>query len=174
MRRAVAVRVVGPVQWIVIPAVLTVVATILLATPVELFGLNLPEPVIPLALAFAWPLIRPSIVAPLVLTALGLFLDIFWSAQGALGLWALALLAVYAVVLASRSFLIGQDTAVLFAWYGACCGLAFLLTWLVVGIKAGNPPSLLALLGQLAPTLLLFPVAGGLIERFEDGDVRFR
>lgn len=172
MRRAVAVRVVGPVQWIVIPALITVVATILLATPVELFGLNLPEPVIPMVLAFAWPMIRPSVVAPLVLTGLGLFLDIFTG--GVLGLWGLALLAIYAVVLASRSFLIGQDTAVLFAWYAAGCGLAFVFAYLIVSLIARNPPSVLALIGQIVPTLLLFPFANSMIERFEDGDVRFR
>lgn len=172
MRRPVAVRVVGPVQWIFIPALITVAVTILLATPVELFGLHLPEPVIPMVLAFAWPLIRPSITAPLMLTLLGLVLDIL--TYGPLGLWALALLAIYAVVLASRSFLIGQDTAVLFAWFAACCALAFLMAYLVVSLIARNPPSLLSLIGQIVPTLLLFPFADRMIERFEDGDVRFR
>ena len=172
MRRPVAVRVVGPVQWIVIPALVTVAVTILLATPVELFGLNLPEPVVPMVLAFSWPLIRPSITAPLVLTGLGLLLDVL--TYGPLGLWALALLAIYAVVLASRSFLIGQDTAVLFVWYAACCTLAFLMAYLVVTVLARNPPSILALIGQVVPTLLLFPFADRMIERFEDGDVRFR
>ena len=172
MRRPVAVRVVGPTQWIVVPALLAVTATVLLATPVELFGLRFPEPVIPMVLAFAWPLIRPSVAAPVVLTALGFFLDLFWF--GPLGLWPLALLAIYAVVLGSRSFLIGQETAVLFVWFMACCGLAFALAWLIVTFLAGNPPSLWALLGQAAPTLLLFPFADRMIERFEDGDVRFR
>ena len=172
MRRPVAVRVVGPVQWIVIPALVTVAVTILLATPVELFGLNLPEPVVPMVLAFSWPLIRPSITAPLVLTGLGLLLDVL--TYGPLGLWALALLAIYAVVLASRSFLIGQDTAVLFAWYAACCTLAFLLVYLVRMIIDHNAASILALIGQVVPTLLLFPFANHMIERFEDGDVRFR
>lgn len=172
MRRPVAVRVVGPTQWIFIPALITVAATILLATPVELFGLSLPEPVIPMVLAFAWPLIRPSIIAPVVLMALGLFLDIFW--YGPLGVWALSLLGIYAVVLGSRSFLIGQETAVLFVWFAACCCVAFLLAYLIVGIKAGNAPSILSLLGQVFPTLLLFPFADRMIERFEDGDVRFR
>ncbi len=172
MRRPVAVRVVGPVQWIFIPAAVTVVATILLATPVELFGLHLPEPVIPMVLAFAWPLIRPTVTGPLVLTLLGLILDIL--TYGPLGLWPLALLAIYFVVLISRSFLIGQDTAVLFAWYAACCGLAFLLAYLVVTLIARNPPSLLSLIGQVVPTLLLFPFADRMIERFEDADVRFR
>jgi rod shape-determining protein MreD len=163
---------VGPTQWIFIPALITVAATILLATPVELFGLSLPEPVIPMVLAFAWPLIRPSIIAPVILMALGLFLDIFW--YGPLGVWALSLLGIYAVVLGSRAFLIGQETAVLFVWYAACCCVAFLLAYLIVGIKAGNAPSILSLLGQVFPTLLLFPFADRMIERFEDGDVRFR
>lgn len=172
MRRAVAVRVVGPVQWILIPAAVTLAVTILLATPVQVFGLHLPEPVIPMVLAFAWPLIRPSIAAPLMLTLLGLVLDIL--TYGPLGLWPLALLAIYAVVLASRSFLIGQDTAVLFVWYAACCSLAFLLAYLLVALIARNPPSILSLFGQVVPTLLLFPFAARMIERFDDADVRFR
>lgn len=172
MRRPVAVRVVGPTQWIVIPALITVAATILLATPVKLFGLTLPEPVIPMVLAFAWPLIRPSIIAPVVLMALGLFLDIFW--YGPLGVWGLSLLGIYAVVLGSRSFLAGQETLVLFTWFAACCGVAFVIVYLIVGLKAGNAPSILALVGQVVPTLLLFPFADRMIERFEDGDVRFR
>jgi rod shape-determining protein MreD len=172
MRRPVAVRVVGPMQWIVYPALITAAVTFVLATPVKVFGFSLPEPIIPMVLAFAWPLIRPSIIAPLVLMALGLFLNFILG--GTLGLWSLSLLAIYAVVLGSRSFLIGQDTAVLFVWYAACCGLAFLLAYLITTLIAGTPPSLLALVGQVVPTLLLFPFADRMIERFEDGDVRFR
>ena len=66
MRRPVAVRVVGPMQWIVYPALAAVAATVVFATPVELFGLTLPEPVFPMVLAFAWPLIRPSMTAPAI------------------------------------------------------------------------------------------------------------
>lgn len=172
MRRPVAVRVVGPAQWIVYPALITVAATIVLQTPVELFGLHLPEPVIPMVLAFAWPLIRPSVIAPVVLAALGLFLDIV--TYGPLGLWGLAFLAIYAVVLASRSFLTGQDTAVLFVWYAACCGFAFLLAYLVMALIAPTPANLISVFLQVLPTLLLFPFANSMIERFEDGDVRFR
>ncbi len=173
MRRGqVAVRVVGPLQWIVYPALLAIALTIALATPVELFGLKLPEPVLPMALAFAWPLIRPSMLAPAVLFGLGLFLDIFWA--GPLGLWALALMGIYGVILVSRSFLVGQETHVLFVWYGLGTVAAFILTYLISTLLAGNAPSVLSLLGQILPTLLLFPIAGRMIERFDDGDVRFR
>lgn len=172
MRRAAAVRSVGPVQWVLIPAAITLLATLVLATPVSLFGLRLPEPVIPLVLAFAWPMIRPSIIAPVLLTLIGLLIDIFWNMP--LGLWTLALLAVYGLVLSVRSLLIGQDTAFRFGWYVVCCGLAFAIGYGVTVLLGDRPPSLYALAGQVAPTLLLFPFANGLIEKFEDGDVRFR
>ncbi len=172
MRRPVAVRVVGAFELVVQPVLIVVALTIALATPVQLFGLTLPEPVLPMVLAFAWPLIRPSMLAPAALFALGLFLDIFWG--GTLGMWPLALMAVYAVVLGSRNLLAGQETRVLFVWYAICCALAFVLAYLVVSFDAGRPPSLLALLMQVLPTLLLFPAADWMVQRFDDGDVRFR
>lgn len=166
------VRVVGPTQWVFYPALAVIAITVILATPVELFGLKLPEPVLPLVLAFSWPLIRPSMVAPAVLFGLGLFLDLFWG--GTLGLWPLCLLSVYGVVLASRNLLAGQETRILFVWYATCALVAFVLAYLIVTLSTGRAPSLLSLLGQVIPTLLLFPVADWMIQRFDDGDMRFR
>jgi len=165
-------RVVGPTQWVFYPALVAIALTVLLATPVELFGLKLPEPVLPLILAFAWPLIRPSMIAPAVLFGLGLFLDMFWG--GTLGLWPLCLLGVYGVVLASRNLLAGQETQVLFVWYAVCALGAFIVAYLIVTLDAGRAPSLLSLVGQVIPTLLLFPAADWMIQRFDDGDTRFR
>lgn len=172
MRRPVAVRVVGLTQWVLYPALIVVALTVLLATPAELFGLKLPEPVIPLILAFAWPLIRPSMVAAGTLFALGLFLDLFWG--GTLGLWPLCLMSVYGVVLGSRTLLAGQETQFLFIWYAICVLVAFIMAYLIVTLVAGRAPSILSLIGQVVPTLLLFPVADWMIQRFDDGDVRFR
>lgn len=173
MKRPVAVRVIGPTQWIFLPALAVMAATIVLATPVKLFGwLALPEVVLPLTLAFAWPLIRPSIFGPATLFLLGLFLDLLWG--GPLGMWAACLLLVYGGVLLSRSFLVGQETRFLFAWYTVCTLGAFAVAYLVIGVRAGNPPSLLALFWQIVPTLLLFPISAWMIERFDDGDLRFR
>ena len=172
MRRPISVRVVGPLQWIALPAIAVMAGSVVLATPVELFGLKLPEPVLPLILAFAWPLIRPSMIAPAVLFGLGLFLDMFWG--GTLGLWPLCLLSVYGVVLASRNLLAGQETQVLFVWYAVCALAAFIVAYLIVTLDAGRAPSLFALVGQIIPTLLLFPAADWMIQRFDDGDTRFR
>ncbi len=92
MRRTITVRMVGPMQWIGYPALIAAAATILFAIPLRLFGLTLPEPVWPMVLAFAWPLIRPSMLAPAVLFGLGVFLDFFWGGQT--GMWALSLLLI--------------------------------------------------------------------------------
>lgn len=172
MRRAITVRVVGPLQWIIYPALSAIAVTILLAIPFRLFGLNLPEPVLPMVLAFAWPLIRPSMLAPAVLFGLGLFLDLFWG--GPLGLWPLSLMAVYGGVLLASNFMAGQATIVLFALYVASTGMAFFLAYMITTLSLGNAPSILAVMGQVVPTLLLFPLADWLIQRFDDGDVRFR
>ena len=172
MRRPVAVRVVGPLQWIVYPALVALAATVVLGTPIQMFGLHMPEPVIPMILAFAWPLIRPSMTAPAVLFLVGLFLDLFWNAP--LGLWALCLMAVYGTVLLSRKLLAGHEGLVRFGAYAACTLGAFLLAYLVVTMRAANAPALLPLIGQVVPTLLLFPVANWMLERFDDGDIRFR
>ncbi|MGO4410996.1 MULTISPECIES: hypothetical protein [unclassified Brevundimonas] len=172
MRRAITVRVVGPLQWIVYPALTAIAVTVLLAVPLRLFDLTLPEPVLPIVLAFAWPLIRPSMLAPVVLFGLGLFLDLFWG--GPLGLWPISLLAIYGAILLAANFLAGQATIVLFALYAASTGLAFFLAYTIVTLDAGNSPNILAVLGQVVPTLLLFPLADWLIQRFDDADVRFR
>jgi rod shape-determining protein MreD len=158
--------------WIFIPALLALVGTILLGTPVQLFGLRLPEPLLPMVLAFAWPLIRPSMLAPAVLFLLGAMIDILLGRQ--LGLSSLMLLAVYGAILGARSFLIGQETPVLFLWYAVSTTAALSAGYIISTISSANAPSILAFLGFLIPTLLLFPLADRLIERFDDGDTRFR
>ena len=172
MRRGFQVRVVGPQDWILVPALIALALTVLCGTPARLFGLTLPEPIFPMVLAFAWPLIRPSVLAPLGLLLCGLFLDLLWS--GPLGLWAVVMLGVYAVVLAVRGLVLGQETLVLFFWYAGATVAAYAVAWLFVTLDSGTPPSILGSALQVIPTIALFPVANYMLDRFDDGDVRFR
>ena len=73
-----------------------------------------------------------------------------------------------------NKLLAGQETQILFIWYAICTLTAFLLAYLMVSVKVGNAPSILSLMGQMIPTLLLFPIADWMIQRFDDGDLRFR
>jgi rod shape-determining protein MreD len=162
----------NPVNWLLKPALYCVAGSLVLATPVKVFGLQPPEPVFAMVPAFAWAAIRPSILPPFVLAALGLFQDVLWG--GPLGLWPLCLLTAYALAFTVRSALAAEDFRVLWAWYGAVCALGFGAGVLLVSVVGGEVPNLLGVALQFAVTLALFPMSWLLVERYDDADVRFR
>lgn len=161
-----------PVAWLGAPMLLSIVATLILATPVRIFGLALPEPLFPMVLAFSWAVIRPSVLGPFCVLLMGLFQDLFWG--GPLGLWALSLLIPYFVALLARNLMAGQSGAVLWGWYAILTLLAFGCAWLFSLMGSGVVPSLTATGLQILVTAALYPAAHQLIDRFEDADVRFR
>ncbi len=165
-------RPLNPIQWIVIPALLSVLATIVVSVPVQVFGLRLPEPVFFMAPLFAWALIRPSILAPFAALASGLFLDLWWGS--ALGLWGLTLVLAYGLVLFTRNLVAGQGRAVLWLWYGAVTALAMGGAYLFTMLDVGSAASPLAVFWQTAATAALFPLAHRMIEHYDDVDGPFR
>jgi rod shape-determining protein MreD len=161
-----------PWRWLGLPSLICVVATLLFSAPIRLFGLAPPEPVFPLTLAFAWAVIRPSMLAPFILLLLGLFLDLWWG--GPLGLWAVCLLVSYGVTLGVRRVLSGLGWWGLGGWYVVATSAAMGAGVLLTAMMTDAPPDLLAVAWQGLACLALFPFAHRLIERFEDADVRFR
>jgi rod shape-determining protein MreD len=162
----------GAWRWLGLPALACVTATLVFAVPLRVFGLGAPEPVFPLILAFAWAVIRPSILGPFALLLLGLLLDLLWDTPT--GLWALALLSAYAMTLSVRRVLSGLGWLALAGWYAVAVGVAMGVGVVVTGLRAEAMPSPLAVFWQYIATFVLFPLANRLIERFEDADVRFR
>ena len=169
---AVTVRPLNPLMWLGAPTALCAIASLLFALPISVFGLRPPEPVFALIPAFAWAIIRPSVLPPVFLLLLGLFLDLLWG--GPLGLWPVCLLAAYAPVLFARPILSGLGFWSLWGWYVVTCAIGLLLGWVLVAIRAGTAPTLIGLGWQFLATAALFPFAFRLIERYEDADVRFR
>ena len=169
---ALTVRPLNPVQWLGVPALACALATVLFAAPARLFGLQLPEPVFPIAMAFAWAVIRPSVLPPFVLLALGLLLDLLWG--GPLGLWPICLLAAYAPVLFVQRSLSQFEFVGLWASYAVACALSLGAGWVLVSLRAGIAVNLVGVAWQYVATVLLFPVAFLIIRRYEGADVRFR
>ena len=165
-------RPLDPWRWIGLPTLVCISATMLFAMPLRVFGLQLPEPVFPMVPAFAWAMIRPSILAPFVLLALGLFLDLLWG--GPIGLWGVSILIGYAVVLFARNMMSGQSRVVMWVWYVMMVLMCMAAGYVMTTMDTGNRPSLTATFWQFLPTALLFPFCDRLIDRFEDADVRFR
>jgi rod shape-determining protein MreD len=159
-------------QWIGLPMLVALALTVLFAAPVRVFGLRPPEPVFPMVLAFAWAVIRPSILGPFALLAMGVFLDWFWGTP--YGLWGLSLLVVYGGALLSRQLIAGQTPPALWVVYGLLLLVGYALAYGLATIGSGTPPTLWGSFLQYAVTAALYPAAYWLTERFEDADVRFR
>jgi rod shape-determining protein MreD len=124
-----------PGRWLGVPALFCVLATIAFAAPIRIYGLQLPEPVFAMVPAFAWALIRPSILAPFAMLLLGLFLDMFWG--GPTGLWGLSLLVAYATALIARNMMTGQSRPMMWAWFGGVTAVAMAAGFLFS--HAGQP-----------------------------------
>lgn len=167
-----AARPLEPWRWLGVPMLQAMAATVLFGIPVRVFGLQLPEPVFPMVLAFAWAVIRPSVLAPFAVLAMGLMLDIFWG--GSLGLWAICLLIAYGGALAGRSMMAGQNRLILWVWYALTTATAMVAGYLFVMLDSKSTPGLLPLAWQFLATIILYPFAQRLIDLFEDADVRFR
>jgi len=162
----------SPLRWLGLPLLQVVVATFLFALPLRFWGLSLPEPIIALPVVFAWAVIRPSMLAPLGVMIMGLFLDLLWG--GPLGLWAVCLLLPYGLVLGGRAMLAGQGRLIMWAWFCAATALALGAGYLLTTLDARNPPNVISVGWQFLATILLYPFSDRLIGLFEDADVRFR
>jgi len=167
-----AARPLHPWAWLVAPALICMALTIVFAAPLRVLGLALPEPVFGLVLAFAWPIIRPSILAPFVLLAFGLLTDLYWGSPT--GLWGVSLLVAYACVLSVRGLMQGQSWLVSWMWFATITAAAMATAYFLSILSSLNTPNLIATAWQFLATAVLYPFAGRLIERFEDADVRFR
>jgi len=165
-------RTLDPTRWLGVPMLQVLAATLILGIPLRIWGLQLPEPLLPMPVVFAWAVIRPSVLAPFAILIMGLALDIFWG--GSLGFWGLCLLIAYGVLLAGRNMMAGQSRTILWVWYGIVTGIALLSGYLFVMLDDKSMPSLFAVGWQYLWTVLLFPFAYRLIDMYEDADVRFR
>ncbi|HEX6858603.1 MAG TPA: hypothetical protein VF138_00165 [Caulobacteraceae bacterium] len=167
-----AARPLDPWRWLGIPALAAFGASVLFAVPLRVFGMQLPEPVFAMVLAFSWAVIRPSILAPFVLLLLGVLLDALWGSP--LGLWSLSLLIAYASVLFVRNWMSGQSSPIMWIWFAGVTALAMLSGYIFTMIDAKAAPGWGPMAWQFFCTAILYPFAHRLIDRFEDADVRFK
>ena len=161
-----------PWRWLGVPMLQVLAATLVFALPLRFLGYGLPEPVFAMPAVFAWAVIRPSMLAPLAVMVLGLFLDLLWNTPTAF--WAVCLLLPYGVVLAGRAMLAGQSQLMMWAWYAASTALTLGAGYLFTMLDAQNAPDPISVGFQFLATVVLYPFADRLIDRFEDADVRFR
>lgn len=171
MSRA-AAQPLSPWSWLGVPMLQVMAASIVFALPLRFWGHALPEPLFAMPAVFAWAVIRPSMLAPAAVMLLGIFLDFLWNTPTAF--WAVCLLLPYGLLLAARPILAGQSQLMMWIWYGASTALTLGAGYLFTMLNTQNTPDPLGVLWQFLATVVLYPFADRLIERFEDADVRFR
>ena len=159
-------------NWLILPGLACLAASLILALPFRFLGFSWPEPVFVLVPAFVWAVVRPSILPPMLLFGLGLCLDLVWG--NASGVWPLSILAGYLAVLATRGIASGQGREANWIWFGLMCALVELVAYLVTVMSTHVAPNLVGAGWQWLVTTALYPIAHRLIERFEDTDVRYR
>jgi rod shape-determining protein MreD len=69
---------------------------------------------------------------------------------------------------------VGQSRPMMWAGFAVTCAVAELAGFLFTQLDVESAPSLIAVFWQFLATILLYPFAHRLIDRFEDADVRFR
>lgn len=167
-----ASRPLDPLRWLVAPALICLAFTVLLGLPLRVFGLQPPEPIFPMICVFSWAVIRPSILSPVAILVMGCVLDVLWSAPT--GMWGLSMLAGYGLTLSMRAMMTGQSRMMMWAWYAGVCTITLMAGYLLTMLVFKHPPNVIGVVWQLLATVLLFPFAHRLIDRFDDADVRFR
>lgn len=122
-------------------------------------------PMLPVIGITYWAIVRPDIVRPTVAFAIGLVEDILVGTP--LGLNALVLLAVHAVVVAQQRFFLGKPFHV---WWWAFCvvaAAAALIKWGVFVVLTGAVVDPKVVLVGYLVTVALYPLLGRLFARLE-------
>lgn len=154
----------GLATWLIPPAGAALLASVAFAAPLRFLGLALPEPVFACVPAFAWALIRPSIVAPLVLVGAGVILDLLWRTP--LGFWPACLAAAYAVTFFLAEPLLDGGAVLAWGGYGLACAAALACGAALTLARSGMLADPWSLAWQWLATTALFPFAWGPIQRY--------
>src|SRR3569833_3148458 len=127
--------------------------------PISLLGGLVPPPLLALVPVYFWCLVRPDLMTPACVLAIGLAEDIL--SGGPPGVWTLAFVLTYALLARQRdSFaglsglaaVVGFAAAALFA-----CAVAYLtVARLILLSPDGRVPSLVPIVSELAMTVLFY------------------
>jgi rod shape-determining protein MreD len=107
---------VGPFLAGLIPFFVGMLCAVAANVPIGFFGGNVPPPLLALMPVYFWCLVRPDLMPPIAVFAIGLAEDLL--SGGPPGVWALSFLVCYAIVDRQR------DTFAGLASYGAVLGFA--------------------------------------------------
>jgi len=138
------------------PGLITLVLALAPATPIRLASEWSAMPALTLMAVYYWTIYRPDLLPPPAIFGIGLVEDL--STGGPLGVTALVLLGVYALVLNQRRLFLGKPFAVTWAGFVLVAILAAVATWLATSLLAFSLLRLTEPLLRLCATATMFPL----------------
>lgn len=140
------------------PMLLGMFGVIILALPLRLFEGIGPTPIIPLVVVFFWSIYAPDYLPSVSVFFIGILQDLLTG--GPLGLWAVVYLVTQFVVMSQRAYFHGREQKVVWLGFALVAGGVSLMLWLVMSLMSGVLLPIRTLFGQMAATVLIYPLFG--------------
>lgn len=153
-----------------LPVAITLALAIAAAVPIHVPGLGEVAPEVTLISIYYWTIFRPDLVPTPAVFAIGLVQDVL--AGTPLGVNALVLLLVFAVVLGQRRFFLGKSFLVM--WWGFLLVVtgASVCTWMILSSLDGVIINPLPAVFEGLVTVAVFPVLTWLFIRSQQALLR--
>jgi rod shape-determining protein MreD len=138
------------------PALLGFFGVILLASPVRLFGGDIPTPVIPLIIVYFWSLYSPGHLPAASVFAMGLLHDLL--SGGPIGLWPTVYLVMQQIAISQQAYFLGRDLGVVSIGFAVAALVVSLIVWFVMSLMTATVLPIGGLLWQMLVTVGCFPL----------------
>ena len=139
----------------ILPVAITVILAMAASVPLHVPGFYAVAPAVTLISVYYWTIFRPDLMPASAIFAIGLFQDVLSGAP--LGVNALVLLLVFAVVLGQRRFFLGKSFLVMWWGFALIVVGSLAVTWMVLSSLEGRALDPMPALFQGVVTLAVFP-----------------
>jgi len=154
----------------ILPVAITLMLAMAAAVPLHVPGYAAVAPAVTLISVYYWTIFRPDLMPAAAVFGIGLFQDVLSGTP--LGVNALVMLLVFAVVLGQRRFFLGKSFLVM--WWGFALVVmgAFAATWMVLSSLEGAVLDPLPAVFQGTVTAAVFPAVTRIFIRSQQALLR--
>ena len=141
----------------IIPVGLGILGVMIANFPVSFLGGLVQPPLLVLMPLYYWAIVRPDLMSPFWIFALGVLQDLF--SGGPPGVWAASFLATYALIDNQRDILASLSGVGAIVGFAVCAMLACGCAYVIVALYYWHLPPLAPTMAEVAVTVFLYVFA---------------
>ena len=142
--------------WSAFPFISCIFCILLTMVPFGLSTGYLAPPSFALVAIYIWILVRPGLMPPIAVFALGILQDLFWG--GPVGLWGAVFLMVWVFTVSQRQFLDGRDFGVVWGVFGVVAIGSGILAWIIASVFYSAAMPIIPILSQTILSFAVYPL----------------